>query len=652
MFRRTVASLIATALGAAALIGVAAPAQATGEAFSSMSPGGGVPNELVTLTVNVTLDTKNLFNGNPTQGGYYIVLPDFDYSGLTCGANVTFSPAIDAGFTDGKAGYCNRFVAGRGLNFASSYISSMATREYTITITGLRAPGAVGTYSVGLANYDASVVFASQSFIVSAPQAPLDTLDFDGNGGTCTPNKLEGYRTTWAKALTAENCTHPNGWALLGFSTSSTNASGSVFVQPGGWVYFGGSNRLYAIWAKPAVPADAPTDVVAVAGRNKVTVSWKVPVNDGGGQITNYIAQANPSGRICITSRGDANMLSCAINLPATNTKYTFTAQALNNAGWGNTSAASNAVSPFDLVLGEASRERQGVVFGVWLGGSTISFVGRAPGVDPGTTVTPQLKVGASGSWVSETRDLPKVNASGAVSWSKKLARSTNKQPVEVRFAIGAETSNSYTVKVGQSAGVPTAPRNVKVTTTVDGKLRVAWTPPASDGGSAITRYVMTSDLPGMESCPVSADKTVCTRTVRNNRVDPNRTYQFSVVATNATGQSKPGTASWRGQVSNLYITFLRSNPNWSGNGEQVTLRVSADGYTPGTKLTVEMRIGEDGAWKRQKGDLVLDFEYNDREWVGIVDAVLKGKPVYFRVKGPQGTTEPKLLTWAGGARG
>ncbi len=214
-FARRITSMFAgVAMAAGALVGAAAPAQATGEAFPSMSPTSGIAGAAYTFTFDVTLDTNTTSNSAHVQGGYYILLPGFDWSAISC-ANVTFSPALTENADSNLAGSCLGFKSAKGgLNFSSPYITGTATRSYTVTVTGLRAPN--GTATVSLANWDASQVFGTQVFtgIAVSTDAPLDTLDFDGNGGTCTPNKIEGYRTTWAQALTADKCTYPDGRPL------------------------------------------------------------------------------------------------------------------------------------------------------------------------------------------------------------------------------------------------------------------------------------------------------------------------------------------------------------------------------------------------------------------------------------------------------
>lgn len=662
MLLRRLTALAATAAATLVSLAVAQAPSHAAIASGSVSPSYAEPSVATAFTATIVT------NGSATNT--IVVSPEWDWP-VSYGSSTTDTVTVSGNtITCNTSGIVFTAVGGTWSTPATrcdyvdggvwdpanhivkliDAVADAATTSITVlfpsgVVTPLQSTRGYGIWTLNTNN--GSDVQVRVSTLLPGEAAPLtiiDTLDFDGNGGTCSPDKKKGVRGTWAQALTWDNCSNAGG-ELLGFSTSPTNAAGSVFVKPGGSIYFGGSNRLYAIWAKPAVAPGAPTDVVAVPGRNMVSLTWKAPVSDGGAPITNYLAQATPSGKVCYTRLTDPNMLGCTMELPGTNTKYTFTVQALNRAGWGAYSSPSSAVSPFDLVVTEAQRERQGVILGAWLGGSTVSFAGRAPGIAPGTTVSPQLKVGAGG-WVSETSKLPKVREGGTVTWSKKLARSTNDQPVEVRFVVGAEASNSYALRVGQVAGVPLAPRNVKLSASVMGRGRITWQAPAGDGGSPITSYSMTSDLPGFESCTTSGTKTACDSWIDIRRVNPTKTYEIRVSASNTVGAGKPGKASWRGQIGRLYINFLRQNPNWTREGEQVTVGVGAEGYKPFTKLGVEMRIGDSGPWKKQRGGIELDAKGSGGRWTGVLDSNLRSEKVFFRVTGPLGTTAEKQLEW------
>ena len=91
-------------------------------------------------------------------------------------------------------------------------------------------------------------------------------------------------------------------------------------------------------------------------------------------------------------------------------------------------------------------------------------------------------------------------------------------------------SSNSVT-----PTGPPGAPTNVAATSYANAQSVVTWTAPATNGGSAITKYTVTSS--GGQTCTTpNGSTTTCTVTGLTNGV----TYTFTVTATNALGNGPP----------------------------------------------------------------------------------------------------------------
>lgn len=462
-------------------------------------------------------------------------------------------------------------------------------------------------------------------------QTVIDTLDFDGNGGTCSPKSKQGARGTWSTALTADNCSKP-GEELQGFSTSPTNAVGSVFVNPGGAIFFGGSNTFYAVWGKPRTVADAPTGVVAVAGQNKVIVSWKPPANNGGLTITNYLAQAKPSGRVCVTRLTDVDMLTCTMDLPATNTKYTFTAQAINGIGWSAWSAASNAVSPYGF--GEVRGSRENVLFG--LAGTKVQVGGTAPGL-AGLAVTPEYKIGSADQWSREV-NAAKVNADGNFSWSKKFPASTNKQNVTVRFTYGDEAiSDQLVLARGAQAGSLTAPRNIKVEN-LPNKVRVTWDPPQFDGGQKITGYILCA----------SSGSTLCRKnlpaeaTSSDMNLFAGRQYTITVAAKTAKGEGPAAKAKQQ-------VSPVEASVGITGRfaGQELRIQAQGIGFTGNAKFRLEVATAVAGkpasAWRWKAIESFTQTGNFDRRFTWVLDNSDRGEAVAVRLVTPNGIVYSRI---------
>ncbi len=89
---------------------------------------------------------------------------------------------------------------------------------------------------------------------------------------------------------------------------------------------------------------DAPTIGTATAGNAQATVSFSPPTSDGGSPITSYTVASSPGG---ITASGAASPIT--VTGLTNGTTYTFTVTATNEVGTGDSSAASNAVTPMTV---------------------------------------------------------------------------------------------------------------------------------------------------------------------------------------------------------------------------------------------------------------------------------------------------------------
>lgn len=582
MFRRAFAAVAASVVALGGLTFTAAPVAAA-VSDASISPAVWQPNEQAQAVV--TFDSSSAANGSSSQamsvevgwGWVYqhrnpSTTPD-DYAAsydpatdtYTCATiGVSFaSPGFataptTAGNVECQVLASSTFAGNPGqmvrlINTGAGGFTFSATNTVTVTF----AAGTITAPSSGPASDTWRIIDVGGGSGVTvrtdvpgpdgtvAPEPVVMTLAIESNGGSCSISEITGLQGSWTTAPDYSTCQKP-GSMFRGFATNQDGTG--TFIYPGGPIFFLTSNRVYAIYDTPQT-AGAPTDVVALAGRNQITVSWKAPADTGSSEILNYLAQANPSGRVCITRTTDADMLSCTFNLPATNTKYTFKVQALNNAGWGEFSAESAGVSPFDLFLSTAQRRQSGFFQRLIGWGSTISMNGRAPGYAPGTAVTPQWKAG-DGNWVSETRAGVRVGSDNQISWSKKLKRNLNGRPITVRYAIGDVTSEEYALRIGSVVGVPAVPRNVRVNITEAQRLKVSWAAPANNGGSPITSYEVSAQLfanSAPVTCRVNADQPLtCTLRASVRGLDRQKTYAVKVTATNASGKSKPAKTDFR----------------------------------------------------------------------------------------------------------
>jgi len=269
--------------------------------------------------------------------------------------------------------------------------------------------------------------------------------------------------------------------------------------------------------ATPSTPAtvpDAPEIVVATPRYSEASVSFRLPAN-GGNLISGCTVTSNPDG-IKATGSGSPIIVSGLTN----GTPYTFTVTAANKIGTGPPSAASNSVTPAITVpdapvIVKAKADNAG---------AKVSF--EAPASNGGSRITSYTVRSNAGQTASGPASPITVKGlTNGRSYTFTVA-ATNK----IGKGPPSRSSNSVT-----PATAPDAPAIVKVKAD-GGRAKVSFKAPASNGGSHITSYTVTSNAGQTASGPSSP----ITVTGLTNGTP----YTFTVTAANEIGTGPPSNAS------------------------------------------------------------------------------------------------------------
>ena len=288
-------------------------------------------------------------------------VPVSDGGSVITGYTVTSNP-------DGKTGTGTATpITVTGLTNATAYtftvtatnaignsVASSASNSVT-PVAPSTVPGAPTGVTASAGNAQAVVTFT----------APVSNGGSVITGYTVTSNPDGKTGTGTATPIIVTGLTNETAYT---FTVTATNAIGNSIASSA-------SNSV-----TPAVPntvPGAPTGVTATAENAQASVTFTVPVSDGGSVITGYTVTSSPGS---ITGTGSASPI---IVTGLTNgTAYTFTITATNAIGASVASSASYSVTPAATVPGAST----GVTASAGNAQATVTFT--APVSNGGSAIT------------------------------------------------------------------------------------------------------------------------------------------------------------------------------------------------------------------------------------------------------------------------
>ena len=409
-------------------------------------------------------------------------------SAVNVNTNETFTVALLGNIV--KSGYTFAGWSDGTTNYSAGATYTMATSNIALTAQWtLQTPGVPGAPVVTPSNGSASIQVVAPtsggtptSYVVTAQPSGL----------TCT---------VVSPATSCVISPLPNGTQQT-FTVTATNSAGSSTASAG-------------TVATPASAPIAPTNVVAVAGNTQATVSFTAP-SSGGSPITGYIVTISPTGETRTASS------SPVVITGLTNGQgYSFTVTAVNAIGKSETSTASGSVTP--ATTPSAPTITSASVSG---GAATIAF--NAPSSNGGSAITSYVVLSSPGG-LTATGSTSPIVVPGLVTG----------QPYQFTVYAVNSVGNGDTSTLSQvlvSALKPDAPISVSAVAGNE-TATVSFSPPVSNGGSAITSYTVTAS-PGGET------RTVTSSPANFTGLTIGQAYTFTVTSTNAIGTSVSSSAS------------------------------------------------------------------------------------------------------------
>jgi predicted phage tail protein len=260
-----------------------------------------------------------------------------------------------------------------------------------------------------------------------------------------------------------------------------------------------------------------------------VALSWDPPASDGGSPVSGYNVYqgTSPGGKATLVNGSPVTSTSYTVTGLANGSTYYFTVEAVNVQGPGT---ASGEVPAVPVTVPGAP-----VGLTVAPGDAKVTLVWNSPASDGGSPVTGyDLYVGTTAHFTGRA-PLAKVTGTavtvtGLANGTTYYFRATAVNKVGEGPASDEVPVTPLTVP-GAPVGLTAAPGDAKVT--------LVWDPPASDGGSPVSGYIISQGTSpdGETGTPVSgAPVTGTSYTVTG--LTNGTTYYFRVVAINAAGLS------------------------------------------------------------------------------------------------------------------
>jgi hypothetical protein len=450
---------------------------------------GGSPNTFYTATSSPGNKTARV-----KAGGISGVPMTVTVSGLTNGTAYTFKV--------------------NGMNEVGTGPASAVSNK----VTPSTVPGKATNVAAIRGNGQATVFFT----------APAATNSGPGNGGSpitsySVTSDPEGITVTRAGSsaspITVSGLTYNIPYT---FRVTATNANGSGVP----------SSPSIAVTPTAAVPG-APTTVTAVRdGSQTLSVSFTA-ASENGTEITGYTVTSQPGGII-----GTGHKSPIRVSGLTNGTAYAFTVKATNGIGTGPASALSPLMIPAVVPAAPTT-----VTATAGILQATIAF--KAPTSNGGMPITSYTLTSVTPAGITITKATSPIIVTGL----RNLEYTFN---ITASNAVGTGASSS--VSVTPKATNPGAPTGVNACSSSDisgGKIFVYFTPPQSDGGTAIWKYTATS-YPGGITATGTASPIIASG-LKNGTA-----YKFNVTATSGIESSPlPGPASaWSPYVTPATVPF------------------------------------------------------------------------------------------------
>jgi hypothetical protein len=313
----------------------------------------------------------------------------------------------------------------------------------------------------------------------------------------------------------------------------------TVITKEGGQ---GQGTILVTIEGPPTPPTNPGAKDISDSTGYKMQVSWSTPQSDGGVTVTDFLVTAS-SGGTCHPLKGATE---CAVTGLQAHTSYTFTIVAINAVDQSQPAATPSVqtAGPPDTPGAPTMVAGPG---GPGTGSAVVRWSPSPPTGNVGDAVTGYVITTQPPSPGCSTPDGATYSCidSGLAYGTSYIFFVTAKNNVAQSIPARSPLPYLPSTVPDQPTGVHATPE-VAVTgdTNTTAKVDVNWAPWASNEGSTITKYVVTSSPDGITCTALGEPANSCIFGNQNNALQFGTSYTFSVQAFNDNGPSIPSDSS------------------------------------------------------------------------------------------------------------
>ena len=348
-------------------------------------------------------------------------------------------------------------------------------------------------------------------------------LEYSSNSGSTWTAWASGT-TSNATSVTVTGLT--NGTAYV-FRVLAKNAAGSS------------TNSSTSSSSTPRTVPTITGQPVLTAGDRQILVSWTAPTSNGGSAITGYGVERYPftAGCACYGLAGVAVPTATSfMDTGLTNgSQYFYRVYAINAAGNGVVSERSYlAGTPVGTMVAPTN------IVGT-AGNAQVALTWTAPAANGGTIsdYTIQYSSNSGSTWttfsdtVSATASVTVTGLTNGTAYVFRVA-ATN------QAGLGAYSASSA---ARTPVGAPGAPTNL-VGVAGNAQVALTWTAPVSNGGSAITDYIIEYSINNGSSWLSYSDTVSTATSLTTTGVTNGVAHIYRVAARNAVGTGSFSTSS------------------------------------------------------------------------------------------------------------